>query len=401
MNNDNKTISKNFVLKMNSRERVKITLNHQEPDKVPLDLGGNQSSIHRKAYVKLLEYLGIEDKNIQYADFVQQIVDPCEELLIKFDIDIRYIRPLGGMINVEDMEPQYEGNYVGTYDQFGVFWGNDAKKDIDSILYYDPVIHPFAELKTVQEIEEYDWPNGKDKTPFEGIKNYAKTMYETTDYALATTPTGCVFEFTTFLFGFTKALRYLKTKPKLIIAAMEGLLEYWIDYNSTFLNEVGQYIDVIAINGDLAEQAGPIMNLNMYENLIKPFERKLSEKVHELTEIKINYHSCGSIPLFIPHFAEIGYDIVNPVQISAYDMDPCSLKKRFGDIMCFWGAIYNTQQTLPFGAPEEIRNEVRRNFECLKPGGGFIASNIHNITAEVPPQNIVAMFEAANEFRNY
>ena len=182
---------------------------------------------------------------------------------------------------------------------------------------------------------------------------------------------------------------------------MEELLKYWTDYVTTFLDEVGSYLDIVCINGDIAEQAGPIMSVKLYENMIKPIERKLSKKIHELVETKINYHSCGSVSLFIPHFAEIGYDVINPVQISAYDMEPCNLKKKFGDIMSFWGGLCNTQNTLPFGTLKQIRDEVRRNFECLKPGGGFVASNIHNITAEVPPQNIVTMFDAANEFGNY
>ena len=386
---------------MNSRERVNAALNHVEPDKVPLDLGGNQSSIHIKTYKNLLEYLEMEDKNIKFADFTQQIADPCETILERFKIDIRYIRPRGGMIKIEEIEPLYEGKFVGLYDQFGVFWGNNAEKDISDILYYDPVIHPFADFKSVQEINNYDWPDGKDKTPFKGLREKAKHLFETTEYALSGHPSGCVYEYTTFLFGFTKVLRYLRTNPELIIAAMENLLKYWIDYNTTFLDEVGEYLDVVSINGDLAEQAGPMMNLNIYEKMIKPLELKLSQKVHELANVKINYHCCGSIPLFIPHFSDIGYDVVNPVQISAYDMEPCSLKKRFGKQITFWGALCNTQKTLPFGTPEQIREEVRYNFDCLKPGGGFIASNIHNITAEVPPENIVAMFDAANEFRSY
>ncbi len=386
---------------MNSRDRVNKALNFEEPDKVPIDLGGNQSGIHIKAYKRLLEFLEIEDKEIKTYDFVQQLAVPCEELLKRFNIDTRYVRPLGGMIKIDDFKPQYEDKYVGVYDQFGVFWGNFADKDLDEILYYDPVIHPFSEFKSTQEIKNYDWPNGNDKSPFKGLREYAKKLRETSDYALVTPPTGCVYEYTTFLFGFTHVLRYLRTKRELIVAAMEELLKYWIDYNITFLNEVGEYLDVICINGDLAEQAGPIMNLPLYESLIKPIERKLSEKIHEIADIKINYHCCGSVPLFIPHWAEIGYNAFNPVQISAYDMDPYSLKKRFGNIITFWGGACNTQKTLPFGTPDQIRDEVRRNLECFKPGGGYVAANIHNITAEVPPKNIVAMFDALNEFRDY
>lgn len=386
---------------MNSRKRLKLSLNHKQPDKVPIDLGGNQSGIHLKAYKRLIEYLGIMDDAIQTYDFIQQLAVPCEELLERFNSDTRYIRPLGGMVKIDDFEPQYEGKYVGVYDQFGCFWGNDANKELEEILYYDPVIHPFEDYKTVQDIKSFDWPDGKDKSSFDGLKKYAKNLRETTDYALVTSPTGCVYEYTTFLFGFTKALRYLRTKPELIKAAMEGLLEYWVDYNVTFLSEVGEYLDVICVNGDLAEQAGPIMNLKIYEALIKPIEKKLSEKIHEFADLKINYHCCGSIPLFIPHFADIKYDAVNPVQIGAYDMEPCSLKKRFGNLIAFWGGMCNTQSTLPFGNPQQVREEVKYNFDCFKPGGGFVAANIHNITAEVPPENIVAMFDAANEFRNY
>jgi uroporphyrinogen decarboxylase len=386
---------------MNSRERVNLALNHMEPDKVPLDLGGNQSSIHIKAYRNLLEFLEIKDNNIQYCDFVEQNVVPCEELLQKFEIDTRYIRPLGGMVKIDNVNLQYEGKYVGVYDQFGCFWGNDVNKDLSEILYNDPVIHPFEDFKAIQEVVEYEWPDGRDRSPFEGLREYAKKLYETTPYALITAPTGCIYEYTTFLFGFSKALRHLKKNPEMIIAAMEQLLKYWTDYNITFLNEVGEYIDVICINGDLAEQAGPIMDLKTYERIIKPLERQLSKKVHELANVKINYHSCGSVSQFIPHFADIKYDAVNPVQISAFDMEPCSLKKRFGKIITFWGGMCNTQSTLPFGTPEKIRKEVKNNFKCFKPGGGYIAANIHNITAEVPPENIVAMFDAANEFRNY
>ena len=386
---------------MNSRERVNTTFKHQEPDKIPLDLGGNQSSIHVKAYRKLLEYLNIEDDHIRFADFVQQIADPCEEVLRRFNIDIRYVRPKGGMIRIDEIEPQYEGKYVGVYDQFHVFWGNDAEKPLDDILYYDPVIHPLSDAKTVQEINDFDWPDGTDKTPFKGLRESAKNLFENTTYALSAHPSGCVYEYTTFLFGFTKALSYLLRKPELIEAAMQNLLTYWIDYNTTFLNEVGEYLDVISINGDLAAQEGPIMNIKIYEKMIKPIELKLSQRVHELARGWINYHCCGSIPSFIPHFSEIGYDAVNPLQISAYDMEPCSLKKRFGKQITFWGALCNSQKTLPFGTVEQIKEEVKYNMMCLKPGGGFIASNVHNITAEVPPENIVAMFDAANEYRTY
>lgn len=390
---------------MKSRERVMAALNHEVPDRVPLDLGGNQSGIHIVAYKKLLDFLNIEDKSVSFSDFAQQSAKPCEELLRYLEVDVRWLHPPASILP-EDFTPEVEGKFQGNWDQFGVFWGNSAEKDLSEILYYDPVIHPLSEMNSVQEIREYDWPDGTDKSPLKGLRTQAKELREKTDYAIATPPLGCIYEYTTFLFGFTKAMRHLQRRPELIVATMEELEKYWTDYARTFLNEVkfgdDFYVDIVSNNGDLAQQAGPIMSPErIYEPIIKPIEKRFSETLHRLADVKINYHSCGAVARFIPHFAEIGYDAVNPVQIGASDMEPCSLKTRFGKSITFWGGLCDSQSTLPFGTPEEIRSEVRRNMKCLMPNGGYIASNIHNITAEVSPDNIMAMFKAAKEFRNY
>jgi uroporphyrinogen decarboxylase len=390
---------------MNSRERVMAALIHQEPDKVPIDIGGNQTSIHIKAYRKLLDYLDIVDRNVQYSDIIQQIALPCEELLERFEVDFRYLRPPRSLLP-ENHVLGVVGELQGVWDQFGVFWGISADKDPEDILYLDPSIHPLSEMTTVQQIRDYDWPDGTDKRPLKGLREQAKKLRETTQYAIGTPPLGCIYEYTTFLFGFSKALRHLHRNPELIIAAMEKLEKYWTDYATTFLNEVKfgneNYVDFVCNNGDLAEQAGPIMNpKRIYEPIIKPIENRFSLYIHQLANVKMNYHCCGSVPQFIPHFSEIGYDAVNPVQINAFDMEPCSLKKRFGTSIVFWGGLCDTQNTLPFGPPEQVRKEVKYNMTCLKPDGGYIAANIHNITAEVSPENIVAMFDAARENRNY
>lgn len=381
---------------MNSRERVLAAIKHIQPDKVPVDFGGMQSGIHIKAYKKLLEYLHIRDDNIRYCDYLQQTALPCEELLKRFNSDTRYLHPHSALLS-ENFEPEIEGKWAGVYDQFGVFWGNNVDKKKEEILYCDPVIHPLADMNTVSEIKNYDWPDGKDRNIFIGIRETAENLRKETEYAIVSRPIGCIFEYTTFLFGFTRVLRYLRTKPELIIATMEELAKYWSDHAETFFNEIGNNIDVVCVNGDLAEQAGPIMNPNLYKKIIKPIEWEFSSKIHSLANVRINYHTCGSASVFYDDFAQIGYNAVNPVQISAYDMEPCSLKRRFGNTITFWGGLCNTQYTLPFGTPEQIREEVRKNVDCFKNGGGYIAANIHNITAEVPPGNITAMFDAISE----
>ncbi len=385
---------------MNSRERVLSTINHVEPDRVPIDFGGNQTSIHVRAYKKLLEYTGIHDDDIRLVDFAEQAALPCEELLQMFDSDTRYVRPPGSLVPADEV-PETNGRYIGRFDQFGVFWGYDLGTDLDDILYYDPVIHPLADLSTPRQVHEYDWPDGKEKASLAGLEEIARKLRRETAYALVTPVIGCVFEYTTFLFGFTRALKHVVKNPALITAAMEELVTYWIDRAGTFLDMAGGCVDVACINGDLAQQDGPIMNPGFYVDVVKPFEARLSSFIHEHPGVKINYHSCGSTTEFIPHFVDIGYDVHNPVQISAHDMEPCRLKQRFGSNITFWGGACDTQGILPFGTPEQIRAHVKQNMICFKPGGGYVAANIHNITAEVPPENIIAMFDAIKEFRDY
>ncbi len=385
---------------MNPRERILTTLNHKQPDRVPIDMSGNQTSIHKIAYKNLVEYLGIDDPNPKYADFIQQIVDPCEEILERFHVDTRYIRPKHNMVKITEMKPEYVGKYVGVFDQFGVFWGNFADKPIESHLYYDPVIHPFENFTRTSDIENYDWPKGNDSSNFEGLQTEAKELAKT-PFALITPPSGCIFEYTTFLFGFTKALTLFRKQPEMIITTMRYLLEYWKEYNTGLLNEIGEYLDVLCVNGDLAEQRGPFFSPQIYEKKIVPIEKELIDHIKAIAPVKINYHSCGSVSQLINGFHQCGYDAYNPVQISANDMEPCSLKERYGHKIVFWGGLCDTQNMLPFGTPEQIRIHVKRNIECFKPNGGYIAANIHNITAEVPPENIIAMFDAAYEFGEY
>ena len=391
---------------MNSRERVIATLKHSEPDKVPIDLGDNCTGIHITAYRNLLDFLGIVDKNIRFSNFAGQTVVPCEELLQRFEIDTRYLQPPLHTIP-ESYTPIVVDKYQGIYDGFGVFWGDSAEKNVEDIPYYNAVINPLSEMTTVQQIKEYDWPDGTNNSSLKGLREKARKLRKSTSYALVGSRfQGEIFEYTHWLFGFEKALRHLHRNPKLIIAAMEELVKFWTDYTTSYLNEIKfgdeHYIEIVNLMGDYGTQTGPIINpKRYYEPIIKPFEHRLAKNICHLADVKINYHSCGSITKFIPHFIEMGYDAINPVQISARDMEPCSLKQRFGSEITFWGGVCDTQKTLPFGTPEMICKEVKYNMECLKPGGGFIASNIHNITSEVPPENIVAMFDAIIENRIY
>jgi uroporphyrinogen decarboxylase len=387
--------------KMTSRERVLAAIDRLQPDRVPIDLGGNQSGIHVKAYKRLLDHLGIKDNSPRFSDIGQHIAFPCDQVLERFHADVRYLRPLASYRDVKNPGLQKEGEYQGIFDQFGVFWGISAEKQLEEILYLDPVIHPLDQVSSVGEVDAFNWPDGKDPSPFKGLGDVARDLHENTTFAISTGTIGNIFEYIMFLIGYVKTLRFVRTRPAIIISMMEHLLAYWKDYTATFLETVGNNVDIICINGDLAEQAGPMIDPLFYAKHVMPLDKALVDHVKSLAPVKINYHCCGSVPLFIPYFVQAGFDAINPVQVSAYDMDPCNLKKRFGKDVTFWGGLCNTQQTLPFGTPAEVRAEVKKNVTCLKPGGGYIAANIHNITAEVPAKNIVAMLDAAYEFGAY
>lgn len=384
---------------MLSRERMITTLAHKIPDRVPIDLGGVVSGIHIHAYKRLLNLLGINDNQIHFYDYNQQIVTPCEALLERLHIDTRYLHPPASLVP-EHFSPVQEGPWIGNWDNFGIFWGNYASTETSKRLYYSPVIHPLADLKTVQEIHAFDWPKGSASAQFLGLKEYAEKVYKS-GYAVVSRVIGCIYEYTTFLFGLKTAMRYLRTNPELIKAAMEDLLEYWTDFATAYLKQVGNNVDVVCINGDVADQNGPMMNPAIYAKIAVPIEAEFVRRIRKITTVPINYHSCGSVVAFIPYFDQIGFNAINPVQISAVDMQPASLKRRFGDKICFWGGACDTQKTMPFGTPSQVKAEVKQNLTDFKPGGGYIASNIHNITAEVPAENILAMFDALYEFGGY
>jgi uroporphyrinogen decarboxylase len=386
---------------MNSRERVITTLNHQIPDRVPIDLGGKVSGIHIFAYKRLLKHLGIKDDHIRIHDFIQQLVMPCEEVLQRFGIDTRYIYP-PEILYEEDYDGEVVDNkYIGIYDDFGVFWGNFTRNSKEERLFYSPLIHPFEKFTTVEEIENYTWPDGKDVSKFKGFRKYVEKFGKDREYALVSPVLGNSFEYVTFLFGLGKAMRHTRKRPDLYVAAMKGLMKYWHDYATTFFQEVEDLVDIICVNGDLAGQSGPLFNPKFYVEHVKPLDHVFSKMVHKFPHIKVNYHCCGSTPEFLPHFIDVEYDSYNPVQISAFDMEPCSLKSRFGSKISFWGGAVNSQKTLPFGTPAEIAQEVEKNLKCFMPNGGYVASNIHNITSEVPAENITAMFDALLKFGKY
>jgi uroporphyrinogen decarboxylase len=189
--------------------------------------------------------------------------------------------------------------------------------------------------------------------------------------------------------------------PDFCEALLDQTLQYWMDYYTGFMAEIGDIVDIVMIGDDLAGQNGPMFNPEIYRRIVKPRQKKLVHHIRSLTPAKIWYHTCGSCVEYIPDLLDNGIDILNPVQISAENMDPQELKTDFGEKLVFWGGGIDAQRILPFETPARIKEEVKKNIGIFKPGGGYIFNNVHNIQAGVPPENIVAFYDAGYEYGFY
>jgi len=382
---------------LTSRQRVLKALNHQIPDRVPIDLGGFQTGIHKKAYVGLLDYLGIGDE-VTILDPVQQLAQLCEELLERFHVDIRYLcahEPESFKGGIEQNERDGKLRYE-LKDEFGVVWSMSGNEQ----LYMDISHHPLADA-TIKDIADYPFPNGGDPTRFTGFREKAQELRDQTSYAISTGNCGSVYETCWCMRGLEKWYADMIENPEFCEALLDKMLEFWLDYFDAFLAEVGDLIDIVMIGDDLAGQSGPLFSPVFYRKVVKPRQKKLIRHIKSLTNAKIWYHTCGSCFKYIPELIDNGIDVLNPVQIGLPNMEPEKLKETFGHQLVFWGGAIDAQRVLPFTKPDEIREHVRRNLNIFKPGGGYIFSNDHNIQTGVPPENIVALYDAVYEFGFY
>ena len=275
-------------------------------------------------------------------------------------------------------------------DEFGVVWSMPD----DQQLYMDITHHPLAEA-TIDKIADYPFPDGGDQSRFSGVREQALLLRKETPYALSTGIGGVVYEVCWYMRGLEKWFTDMIENPAFCEALLDKTLQFWLDYYTGFLAEVGDLVDVVMIGDDLAGQHGPLFSPVFYQKTVKPRQKKLVQHIKSLTNAKIWYHTCGSCKQLIPDLIDNGVDILNPVQTSAAEMDPHDLKKQYGDRIVFWGGGIDSQHVLPFATSEQITQEVRKNLEIFKPGGGYIFNNIHNIQVDVPAENIIAMLDAA------
>jgi len=382
---------------LTARERVKSSLAHQEPDRVPRDLGSTPvTSITKVAYENLRRHLGMKEEKVIIADQIQQLPRIDEKLLDRLGIDTRAVSsspPSNWELKIKE-----EGDYYFFTDE----WGIIQRMPKAGGLYFDMAYHPLAEASK-EDLKRYSWPDPENTARYSNLKDKISFLYNETDYALVgLQPLGAgIFEQAWWLRGMEKFMMDMLLDKKFAEILLDKILEIYLSAWDKFLNLAGKYVQVVTVYDDLCSQEGPLISPSLYRELIKPREKELISAIKQKTEAKVFFHSCGAVWTFIPDLIDIGVDILNPVQVSAKDMDTKRLKREFGKDITFWGGGCDTQNILPHAKPEDVKREARRRLEDLAPGGGFVFNSVHNIQNDVPPENIAAMFETAEEYGKY
>ncbi len=383
---------------MTSRQRVSLALSHQEPDRVPVDLGGasTNTGIAARAQEQLLRYLGMDAKPAEFSDFFQQLVVPDSRLLDRFGVDFFGFQPRppdGWKLNIQEDQENFF-----YYDE----WGLKCVMPKQGGYYFDHLERPLSDPDLcTDDVEHYAWPDPRDPGRSRGLAEDVREKFEHTDYALCLGTVGAgVLDQSIALRGYENFSMDLLANPDLAAAIMDRVVEFYIEYWDEILPVVGDYIQVVRMSDDLGVQNGPTMSPELYRAMIKPRQKEVFSFIRSRTKAKLYLHSCGSVREFLPDIVDLGVDILNPIQVSARGMDTKLLKDEHGDKLCFWGAI-DTQHVLPFGSTGDVRAEVRRRISDLAPGGGYVLSQVHDLQANVPPENIVAMFSAARDFGRY
>ncbi len=369
------------------RERVLAALEFREPDRVPMDLGTARfTTMVVGAYDRLRAHLGFGEPG-PVVDRMQQLAAIDERVLEHLDVDLRAFSQ-GAPDRGGDVELG-EGRYR---DEWGV-----VRRKPPGCHYYELDRSPLAGEIDAAAIARYPWPDPTDSGITRGLRAQALKLRDT-GYAVMYNARFNLVHTTQYLRGFEDWFCDLAGDHDRFRCLMDAVGDVLFALNRRALAEVGDLIDVVAFGDDIGQQDREVCSLALYRKLIRPYQERVVETIRARTRAKIMYHTCGSVYRFIPDFIELGIDALNPVQVRARNMDPAVLKREFGRRIAFWGGI-DTQRALPHGTPEEVRAEVRRMFEILGPGGGWVAAPVHNIQPDVPPENVLAMFEAARECR--
>ena len=400
-----------------SRERVLASIDHREPDRVPIDLGGTiMSGIMAHALDGLRKYLGLSYKKVKVFEIFQMLGEVELDLIERFKIDIMPVQPLVQMFGIkrkdykpwklwDDMEVLVPGQFNIEIDKDGgwlLHEEGDPEKPVEAKMpkngyYFDmPSISVFDEYYNPPELEEIKKENHILTEELEHIAKRAEALRANTDKALVLDQwskiglggVGSMPNFLMLLYSNKKYVKDLfKIRTETAIKNLERLKKY-----------LGGSIDIIGLDGsDYGGQDRELFSPGVFEELFLPYLKEQNSWIHNNTSWKTFQHTCGSLVNFMPLLVETGVDILNPVQTSAKGMGPKWLKDTFGKKLTFWGGGVDTQKTLPFGSVEEVTRDVKERIKIFAPGGGYIFNPIHNIQQSTPPENIEAAFDTAHK----
>ena len=414
---------------MTGRERIRCVIEHKEADRVPIDIGAMRSTgIATIAYNRLVKTLGIDDGPSRMYDFQQQLAYPSKNIRDRFHVDAID----AGQGFLEDASewrewilndgstcvvPKYL--HLEIDDDSNVFLKNEhgivlGQKPASS-LYTDQAYWHYGDLSKLPEaIDDTDlsmhmWAipcppfhlNIYDDEQNTLFIEKIKMLHDTTDYAVMLSIGHSLFEVGSFLRKIDNFLVDIYTDRKGANRLLDKLVEKYMAILEKILHDVKDYVDIIQFGDDLGIQRGLWMDPDIIKEVFIPRYKKMWDFVHDHSDCKIFFHSCGSVYDVIPLLIDAGLDILNPVQTNTTKMEPERLKKEFGKEITFWGGGCDTRSVLPQGTPEDVKEDVKRRIEIFAKDGGFVFNQIHNVLADVPPQNMIAMYDAAYEYGGY
>ncbi|MBQ3575206.1 MAG: methyltransferase [Clostridia bacterium] len=404
---------------MTSRERIRATFEHRMPDMLPIDFAGHRSSgVSAIAYNRLKAHLGLSQEDTKLYDIMQQLAYPELDMVDRFGGDVVQILQLYPAFNarvdtwkkgvLQDGSPCLEpgdlnpvqnekGDFI-IYDKNGVAQACQPKGG----LYYDNVNYYLKDVEDIDDLKATMVKPSITDEELDFIEKQAKELYETTDKATLLHVGGAVFEAGQQAFGFENFYYLLAAEPEVIHCWAENLTEGYIEILDKLLTRIGPYLDIAWFGGDdLGTQVSPQLSTQMYREMIKPYQSQLYHFVKKKSPTTaVGLHCCGSIAPLMGDLIDAGVEILNPIQISARNMDPETLKREFGKNLVFWGGGADMQGFVrTHDDPKEIYRHARELIDIFAPEGNFVFTQVHNILADVAPEKIIAIYQAALDYR--
>lgn len=386
---------------MTSLQRVTAALEHREADRVPFDLGGSVlTGINRHAYARLREHLGLLPGTPELMDPIQQLARVEPDMIEKLGVDVSCVDPAPPSSPGLAKPTTRDGEFWSMTDEWGIGW----KMPVSGGHYFDMAAQPLRHGETELDVERFPWPDPVDPARFAGMKRRVDDLMQRQGraYILGRHYAG-IWETALWMCGFDKFFSDMLLNETFARALLWKITELKMRYWEKALETVGESVLLVSEADDLATQQSLLCAPELYKAMIHPCHKQLFSFIRSKARapVHIFYHTCGAVKPLIPLLIEEGVDVLNPVQVSARDMDTKVLKREFGRDVTFWGGGVDTQRVLPTGTPAQVKDEVRRRIEDLAPGGGFVFATVHNVQSDVPPDNFMAMWETLRQYGAY